>query len=58
MSKAAEYRRFAEECLHIAVTASADQRRMLIEMARAWHQLAQERERSEQLAIAEAKIQN
>jgi hypothetical protein len=57
MSKAPEYRRFAKECLQIAATASDDQRPILIEMARAWHQLAQEQERAEQLALAEAKAQ-
>jgi len=57
MSKAAEYRQFAKECLQIAATASTDQRLTLIEMARTWHQLAQEQERAEHLALAEAKAQ-
>jgi hypothetical protein len=55
MSKATDYRQFAKECLQIAATASTDQRLTLFEMARAWHQLAQEQERAEQLALAEAK---
>jgi len=42
MSKAAAYRRYAQECLQIATTASPEQRLLLIEMARTWHQLAQE----------------
>jgi hypothetical protein len=33
MSKAAAYRRFAQECLQIATTASPEQRLLLIEMA-------------------------
>ena len=55
MSKATDYRQFAKECLQIAATASTDQRLTLFEMARAWHQLAQEQERAEHLALAEAK---
>jgi hypothetical protein len=57
MSEALEYRQFATECLQIAATASTDQRLVLIEMARAWHQLAQEQEHAERLALAEAKAQ-
>ena len=44
-----EYRRHAWECLQIARTAlSLDERALLIEMAKTWHRLAQEKERSEQ----------
>jgi hypothetical protein len=44
MSKAAEYRRFARECLQLAGAVSDGQRILLIEMARTWHQPAQEQE--------------
>jgi hypothetical protein len=44
MSKAAEYRRYAQECLQIAACARLEQRLLLVEMARAWHQLAQAQE--------------
>jgi hypothetical protein len=47
MSKAAEYRRFARECLQIAERTSPEQRPLLVEMARTWHQLAQEHGRPE-----------
>jgi hypothetical protein len=57
MSNTAEYRRFVQECLQLAEAASVKHRPLLIEMARTWHQLAQEQERSERvplLADAEA----
>jgi hypothetical protein len=54
MFRVAEYRRFAEECLQIATTASPEQRSLLIEMARTWHQLAQKYERTGQLVLAKA----
>jgi hypothetical protein len=42
VATAAEYRRFARECLELAETGAPERRRTLVEMARAWHRLAQE----------------
>jgi hypothetical protein len=57
MSNPAEYRRHARECLQIAARARLEQRLVLIEMARAWHQLAEAQEqmqfRSTRLGVPE-----
>ena len=46
--KGYEYRQHAQECLRLAdETASPEHRALLFDMARAWHQLAQDYERSE-----------
>jgi hypothetical protein len=47
MAEVETYRRYARECMQLAETASPEQRVLLVEMARTWHQLAQEREREE-----------
>ena len=51
MSKTAEYRRFVQECLQLAEAASVEHQPLLIEMARTWHQLAQEQERSKRVPV-------
>jgi hypothetical protein len=46
--KGHEYRQHAQECLRLADEAgSPEHRALLFDMARAWHQLAQDYERSE-----------
>ena len=46
--KGYEYRQHAQECLRLAdETTSPEHRALLFDMARAWHQLAQDYERSE-----------
>jgi len=51
MSKTAEYRRFVQECLQLAEAASVEQRPLLIEMARSWHQLAQQLEQAKWMPV-------
>ena len=51
MSKVAEYRRFTRECLQLAEAVSLEQRPLLIEMARSWHQLAQQQEQAKRLPV-------
>jgi hypothetical protein len=51
MSKVAEYRRFTRECLQLAEAVSVEQRPLLIEMARSWHQLAQQQEQAKRLPV-------
>ena len=43
MKKASEYRLHAEECRTLASQMKGEQREQLLEMARTWDQLAQER---------------
>jgi hypothetical protein len=48
-----EYRQHARDCLQIARNAqSSDERAILIEMAKTWHRLAQEKERNEPHRVA------
>jgi len=42
MASAAQYRRYAEECMDMAERASPLSRKQLIQMAEAWLKLAQE----------------
>jgi hypothetical protein len=51
MSKVAEYRRFTRECLQLAEAASVMRRPFFIEMARTWHQLAQEQEDTKRVPV-------
>ena len=51
MSKTAEYRRFVQACLQLAEAASVEHRPLLIEMARSWHQLAQEQEQAKWMPV-------
>ena len=48
-SRVVEYRQHAQECLRLAneMGSSPEHRALLFDMARAWHQLAQDYERSE-----------
>jgi hypothetical protein len=43
MKKASEYRRHAEECRSLARSMTGEQRDQLLEMARTWDKLAEER---------------
>ena len=51
MSKVAEYRRFTRECLQLAEAVSVEQRPLLMELARSWHQLAQEQEQAKWMPV-------
>jgi hypothetical protein len=46
MQKAAEYRKYEEECLRLAQLVSAKHREALLRLAEAWRQCAQDAERS------------
>jgi hypothetical protein len=43
MKKASEYREHAEECRTLAAQMQGDQRKQLLEMARTWDKLAEDR---------------
>jgi hypothetical protein len=47
MKKASEYRKHAEECLALSrQVPEGEQRKQLLEMARTWNALAEDRERA------------
>jgi hypothetical protein len=47
MTNPAIYRKYPEECLRLATTALENDRRLLVERAGVWLQLAEEAEREE-----------
>jgi hypothetical protein len=49
MAQSQRYRAYAEQCVALASKMTGDQRAYMLEMARAWHQLAQDQEQVERL---------
>jgi hypothetical protein len=49
MVQSQSYRAYAEQCLALASKMTGDQRAYMLEMTRAWHQLAQDQEQIERL---------
>ena len=47
MSDPATYRRYAEECRRLAKTMPAENRHVLLEIARAWSDLAEEHQQDD-----------